>query len=651
MEGERFELHRGQVLSIGRSPTNRVVISDEVCSRNHCELFCMAGRWIVRDLGSRNGTRVEGALIDCDTELRHGHAIQLGSTTLTFERNRKADTVEGEINLTATDDERETSTESVGGHTIEPEILHRSKNTRYRTPDASQVVRDRASLELARLYRLALDMGAATDARQLSQIVLDGLFAATSADIGAILLTEGDKVTNPSQLSVTVYKSLNELPYQRVSDSLSRLAWRDGEGILARDIQTDGRLANRDSLGELSAQSVICSPVRSASKMHGLVHLYSTNFDNPLEKDDLDFVLAVAEQFAVALDNLQRRDQLQAGLSRVESENRTLREQLEQDTELIGESAPMLRLRGMIERISATDATVLIRGESGVGKELVARAVHTRSPRSNGPFITMNCAALSESLLESELFGHEKGSFTGATARKFGKFEQAHQGTIFLDEVGEMSPAVQSKFLRVLEGHPFERVGGGTQVRVNVRVVAATNRDLERSVEAGEFRKDLYFRLQVVELEIPPLRERSHDIPLLAQFFLKRFARKTGRPLKNFSPAALESLTTYQWPGNIRELQNTIERAVILSAGDVIHVPDIQLSALGNGPITATIPTAPAEPGDYQVISLDELEHRHIMATLDYTNWNKSQAAQLLGIERSTLDRKLKRYDVGRPLK
>ena len=259
----------------------------------------------------------------------------------------------------------------------------------------------------------------------------------------------------------------------------------------------------------------------------------------------------------------------------------------------------------------------------------------------------MNCAALTESLLESELFGHEKGSFTGATNRKIGKFEQAHKGTLFLDEVGEMGPGIQSKFLRVLEGHPFERVGGNTPIQVDVRVVAATNRDLERAVEGGIFRKDLYFRLHVVEIVVDPLRDRLEDTEVLARHFLQGFSGKTGRIVRDFTPAALDKLAAYDWPGNVRELQNAVERAVILCMGELVGASDIQLSGLGGGEEHRS--SVSVNPGGFGDITLEALEQQHILAVLDRTNWNKSHAAQILGIERSTLDRKLKRYQVSRP--
>src|SRR5262249_48714560 len=253
------------------------------------------------------------------------------------------------------------------------------------------------------------------------------------------------------------------------------------------------------------------------------------------------------------------------------------------ESELVGDSAAMKGIEAQIGRVAATNATVLIRGESGSGKELVARAIHYSSPRRDGPFICLNCAALTETLLESELFGHEKGSFTGATEKKIGKFEAANHGTIFLDEIGEMNVGTQAKLLRILEGHPFERVGGNTPIRVDVRVVSATNQPLEKNLQEGTFRRDLFYRLQVVEMRVPPLRERLSDVRLLADHFLKRFVGETGRKIKGFTAAALKKMETYHWPGNGRELRNVVERSGALGRGPMLDAQDIWLSSAGAG--------------------------------------------------------------------
>ena len=308
---------------------------------------------------------------------------------------------------------------------------------------------------------------------------------------------------------------------------------------------------------------------------------------------------------------------------------------------MVGRSAVIQAIREQIERVAGTKATVLVRGESGSGKELVGHALHEASDRRGGPFVCLNCAALSETLLESELFGHEKGAFTGATDRKIGKFEAAHGGTLVLDEIGEMSPAIQAKFLRVLEGHPFERVGGSTRVQVDVRVVAATNRDLEAAVTAGTFRRDLYFRLKVVEILVPPLRRRPEDIAVLATHFLERFATETGRRLRGFTPAAIEALEAYRWPGNIRELRNCVERAVVLAQREWIDIDDVALTQL---PVAGDTGKAAQSAGHFTPMSIDEMERRHVLATLEAVGGNKTKAAAILGIERSTLDRKLAKW-------
>ncbi len=290
-------------------------------------------------------------------------------------------------------------------------------------------------------------------------------------------------------------------------------------------------------------------------------------------------------------------------------------------------------------RAAASDASILLRGESGTGKTIFARWLRKQSRRADGPFVTVHCPLLSNDLMSSTLFGHRKGAFTGAVSDATGKVEEAEGGTIFLDEIGEMPLSTQAKFLRVLEGHSFERLGGNNRVQVDVRVVAATNRALEEAVRLGQFRKDLFYRLQVVEMKLPPLRERVSDVPLLADHFLKRFVEETGRKVREFSPSALEKMQKYHWPGNIRELRNVIERAVALSTGPVLDAPDIWLSSVDVG-------SSGNFQSIYQPISIELLEKKHIQATLLFTDWNKSRAAEILGIERSTLDRKIKSYDI-----
>ena len=327
---------------------------------------------------------------------------------------------------------------------------------------------------------------------------------------------------------------------------------------------------------------------------------------------------------------------------RLQEENAALRERLGEKFDfgsIIGSSRPMRELFETLALVAPTDATVLITGESGTGKELVAGAVHQNSPRAGRPFVKLNCAALHENLLESELFGHEKGAFTGAAELRRGRFELAHTGTLFLDEIGDMSPTTQAKILRVLQEGEFERLGGSKTLRVDVRLVAATHRDLEQMVAEGSFRQDLFFRLSVVPLRLPPLRERPEDIPALAEHFLKRYGEKNRKPIRSFEPEALEALLAYGWPGNIRELENTVERAVILCAGERIGTAELPAAvrrAAGEGR-RPVIPRAG--------MTLREMEKELILSTLQKTEGNRTRAAEQLGITRQTLQNKLKEYD------
>lgn len=307
------------------------------------------------------------------------------------------------------------------------------------------------------------------------------------------------------------------------------------------------------------------------------------------------------------------------------------------DTRIIGESAPMKELLEMVGYVAPTEATVLIYGESGTGKELVAEALQNNSAREDGPFIKVNCAAFAENLLESELFGHEKGAFTGAEKRKEGTFVQAHGGTLFLDEIGETSQAMQVKLLRVLQEHELQRVGGDESISVDVRIIAATNRDLEAEVAAGRFREDLYYRLNVVMLTVPPLRERDSDIDILVQFFAEKFARKNRRQLEGISKECLRFLRTYPWPGNVRELENAVERGIILMRGSELTEKSLPLAVQKHG---ANSP----EQDWSEATSLFEAEKMLVMKTLSETEGNKSEAARRLGITRKTLQNKLNRY-------
>ncbi|MBM4272476.1 MAG: sigma-54-dependent Fis family transcriptional regulator [Deltaproteobacteria bacterium] len=329
--------------------------------------------------------------------------------------------------------------------------------------------------------------------------------------------------------------------------------------------------------------------------------------------------------------------------SRLQEENRYLRESLAAQFDrrnLIGRSEPMVRLMETVAQVAPSEATVLITGESGTGKEMIAGAIHFNSGRKDAPFVKINCAAVTETLLESELFGHEKGAFTGADRRKEGKFRQADGGSIFLDEVSEMSLAMQVKLLRVLQEREIIRVGGDEVIKVNVRVIGATNTDLIREVEKKRFREDLYYRLNVVTLHVPPLRERKEDIPLIAQHFLTLFAEKNHKNIKGFTPRTMDRLLKHNWPGNVRELMNAVERAVVLSRSDYLNEEDFSLT-LRDQPRPEE---APSQRINTEAPSLEEVEREAILKVLETAGGNKSEAARRLGITRRTLHLKLKKY-------
>jgi formate hydrogenlyase transcriptional activator len=398
-------------------------------------------------------------------------------------------------------------------------------------------------------------------------------------------------------------------------------------------------------------QSFCWLPLTTARRRLGTL-TFSCKQPAAYDEADMGFLQLVANQVAVAVENALAFQDIEAAFREIQA----LRDQLAKEKayleeevrtehnfgEIVGDSAALREVLKKVETVAPTDATVLIRGETGTGKELVARAVHDLSPRQSRTFVKLNCAAIPTGLLESDLFGHEKGAFTGAIAQKIGRFELAHQGTLFLDEVGDIPPELQPKLLRVLQEQEFERLGGTKTIKVDVRLVAATHRDLAKMVSEGRFREDLYYRLNVFPVVLPPLRERRDDIPRLVRHFTQRFARRMGRRIEAIPSAVMDALVRYPWPGNVRELQNIIERAVILSPGPSLQVP------LGDLQPAATPAPAPAAAA----VTLAEAEREHILAALRGTGWvlgGPNGAAARLGMKRSTLRWKMNKLGISRP--
>jgi formate hydrogenlyase transcriptional activator len=411
--------------------------------------------------------------------------------------------------------------------------------------------------------------------------------------------------------------------------------------LLKRDLEAERELAADEMLLAGGIHSYVIVPLIARGRTLGALFLGSST-PNRYSAEDVGFLEEVGRQIALAIENMLAYEEIARLRARLEEENRYLQEEIQTEhnfEEIIGQSPAVKRVFKAIETVAPTDATVLIIGETGTGKELVARALHHLSPRHGQALVKVNCAALPAGLVESELFGHEKGAFTGALARRLGRFELAHGGTLLLDEIGDLTLELQPKLLRVLQEGEFERVGSPHPIRVDVRVIAATNRDLEQAIQAGRFRADLYYRLSVFPIRLPPLRERREDIPLLVQYFTHRYATRLGKRVPSVPAPAIETLQAYAWPGNVRELENVIERAVILSQG--AHLD-----------LGGWLPTPAASPHAGGIRTLEELEREHILAMLEMTGWRVSGergAATLLGMKPTTLEARMKKLGIRRP--
>ena len=385
-------------------------------------------------------------------------------------------------------------------------------------------------------------------------------------------------------------------------------------------------------------QFLCCVPLISRNRVLGTLNV-ATVYDKEFTSDDIDLLTQVASQFAIAVENALAYQQITELKDTLAEEKLYLEEEIRTEhrfDEIIGDSAALRTVLKQVETVAPTDSTVLILGETGTGKELIARAIHRLSGRRQRTFVKVNCAAIPTGLLESELFGHERGAFTGAIAQKLGRFELAHDGTLFLDEVGDIPLELQSKLLRVLQEREFERLGATRTIRVNVRLVAATNQDLIRMVGEHRFRSDLYYRLNVFPMTMPPLRERAPDIPLLVRYFVQQYAARMNKTITTIPTKSMDMLVRYHWPGNVRELENFIERSVILSQGGVLHVP---LAELKVSEFHTALP----------VSTLQDAERDHIVRALRESNWiigGESGAAARLGMKRTTLNSKMKKLGI-----
>jgi Nif-specific regulatory protein len=596
-KGRHFPLNPERPMHVGRGSTCDIMLSDPVCSRYHAVVFFEDGFWQVRDTGSRNGTLVDGQKVE-SAEIAEQSLLKIGGT---------------EIRLVT--DEPDTLDNDDAFQTIVQDV---AMQVDFPTEDPMQEAGETEFLH--DLYMLSLSMLRSENPNEVIDSVISLLREQTAADAVGISFDNGDGRHRPHIIDPA--KDKNKV---KLSQAILRRVLSEGEAVWVND----SRSRDKQAFAKLPVRSkwsdAIYIPLRCGETHLGILHLYR---DQPSFRE-FDFRLAIsaARLLAVGLDRAIKNDTLRIEAKQIAQRNA--------DTDdLIGESNVMLQLKERIGRIAQANGCVLIRGESGCGKELVARAVHRSSRRANRPMLTVNCAAIPSELIESQLFGHKRGSFTGADKDHEGWFQQAHTGTLFLDEIGELTLDGQAKLLRILEGHPFLPVGGTEEIDVDVRVIAATNRDLAEFVREKRFREDLFYRLSVFELVIPPLRERGDDVELLMDHFLEHFRLQHGRGKLRLSDAARHRLLDYMWPGNVRQLRNVIDSAVVMADDDEIQPDDLGLRDAGISRL--------------DTLRLDQWEQRLIKKALERTKGSVPEAAHLLGISRATAYRKIAEYEIER---
>ncbi len=603
-------------LIAGRDPRNELPVNDTAVSRRHFSLEWSPRGWRLVDQGSRNQTFLNGRPVK-EALLVAGDVIRAGDTEFRYENQGEALNVVG-VQSTILKElpvgrRHDTILERI-------QSLEAAVQTAGAQPPEPRVAAHEAVVRVSKLFEACGQLTATISATDLFARLVEEALPVLEADGCTVVLREAGRwVLKASQSSPDSPGGVN------VSESiLERVAQEKRATLTASTRKENGSTASAESL------SVIAAPLVSSGETRAVLYAERRATHRPFTEADLELLAAIAEPVGSLFAKFEAAENLR-------QENRNLYRSITETKRIVGRSRATEELLEFIRRASPTPMTVLIQGETGTGKELVAAAIHYASPRRGRPFVAINCAALPENLVESELFGHERGAFTGAATRRKGRFELADSGTVFLDEVGELTLACQAKLLRLLEERQFERVGGVESVKIDVRIIAATNRDLLAAVNEGAFREDLYYRLSVLNVQIPPLRQRPEDVPLLAQHFLDALGGTS-----KLSKATLKKLGEYSWPGNVRQLRNVIESAVVLGKGPEISPEDLIL------PPPKRL-DGPREKEAWEPITLESLERFHIERVLGHTSGNKKRAAELLGIERCTLYAKLKSYDLGSP--
>jgi two-component system, NtrC family, response regulator HydG len=604
-----------EALNVGRDESNQVVVDDLAASRRHCVIRKDGERFNIVDLQSRNGTFVNGLPIS-ERLLEHGDQVRIGTSVFLFldvRGPKDSDSVAFDEGLLIA---RSTA------------ILRREDSI-YLTPanrNETDALSERPARDLKVLFRIIEAVHTASGLEIMLRGLLKAVFEIVPVDRGAVLLTGPSGELTPA---FSLDRRQGESSQVRVSSRAVEKVIRERVAVVDERVAEAGR----------PPLWMMAVPLVCIDRAIGALCLETSSPEvgRQLDKDLLQLFAAIGAVTGLAIEDAKHVAQL-------EVENFRLQAEINIEHNMIGESPAMQEVYRFIGKVAPTGATVLLQGESGTGKELAARAIHRNSPRSSRPFVAINCAALTETLLESELFGHEKGAFTGAVVLKRGKLEMADGGTVFLDEIGELAPALQAKLLRVLQEHEFERVGGTKSIPVNVRVIAATNRDLLAASKSGAFRQDLYFRLNVVALSMPSLRNRRQDVGPLAAYFILKAAERSKRKVTGISAKARELLMQYDWPGNVRELENAIERAVILGTSEMILPEDLPESLHESVPI----PAAPS--GKLQSV-VQEAKKRAIRAALEQAAWNYTEAAKLLDVHPNYLHRLIQNMNLKTELK
>ncbi|HEX8637810.1 MAG TPA: sigma 54-interacting transcriptional regulator [Pyrinomonadaceae bacterium] len=585
--------------SIGRIGDNHLRLHSASVSRRHCSIALRGGEITIKDLGSHNGTFVNDRRID-ESVLKHGDRIGIGASRFVFLIDEEAD--EKFFAQDARFDD--------GGLITKSDIrLFPGSDFAHGAP------------HLDSLVRLGKALNETESADTLQSRILEILLETIPARRGAILLFEPGG--NDPQSVRVASKTAGGNENMTISRTVCERVRREKIALLSNDLAVNG-LEHSESLMAHKVTSLLAAPLQ-IGEIDGLIYLDTNNFQTVFDEVHLHQTTAISFLVSAALEQ-------KFLIKNLQSENRRLQETLQLESDIVGESRAVGEVFRLIAKVAPSDAGVLITGESGTGKELAAQAIHRNSTRRGKPFVAVNCAVLNENLIESELFGHEKGSFTGATLQKIGKFEHAEGGTIFLDEIGELTPKIQAKLLRVLQEREFERVGGTRTIKTNVRVIAATNRNLSEEVKNGTFREDLFFRLNVVQIKMPPLRERKSDVPVLAKYFLEKYSRTCNRRVTGFSPETQEILLNYEWRGNIRELENAVERAVVIGSTEQILPEDLPEEIVEFAGAQTDL-----SPDYHQQIKL--AKQKIILSAIEKAEGNYTEAARSLGIHPNNLHR------------